>query len=267
MISGCIGPRGDGYQVGATMTVDEARAYHAVQARAFADAEADLVTAITMTYAEEAIGIAEAARAAGMPVVISFTVETDGRLPSGQPLGDAIEAVDAATGGYPAYYMVNCAHPTHFRHLLRRRARRGRRGSGGIRANASTLSHAELDEAESSTAATRSTWPSGTASCASSCRRSACSAAAAAPTTGTSTPSAGSRAEDRRWQARAASVERDGHDVPAGEGGGAAVGGGQHADAVLGDGDGVLEVRGAGAVPGDHGPAVGQLARSPAGRG
>ena len=81
VISGCIGPRGDGYQVGATMTVEEARNYHALQARAFAATEADLVTAITMTYVEEAIGIAEAARAAGMPVVLSFTVETDGRCP------------------------------------------------------------------------------------------------------------------------------------------------------------------------------------------
>ena len=89
VISGAIGPRGDGYQVGQTMTVDEARIYHGLQARAFAGAEADLVSAVTMTYAEEAIGLAEAARAAGMPVVISFTVETDGRLPSGQPLGEA----------------------------------------------------------------------------------------------------------------------------------------------------------------------------------
>ena len=101
VISGCIGPRGDGYQLGATMTADEARAYHGVQARAFAATEADLITAITMTYAEEAIGVAEAARAVGMPVVLSFTVETDGRLPSGQELGDAIVAVDAATDSLP----------------------------------------------------------------------------------------------------------------------------------------------------------------------
>jgi homocysteine S-methyltransferase len=147
VISGCIGPRGDGYQVGATMTVAEARTYHALQARAFAASDADLVTAITMTYVEEAIGISEAARAAAMPVVISFTVETDGRLPSGQPLGDAIEAVDAATGRYPAYYMVNCAHPTHFRHVLEGSPSWASR-LGGVRANASTLSHAELDEAE-----------------------------------------------------------------------------------------------------------------------
>lgn len=147
VLSGCIGPRGDGYEVGAAMTVDEAARYHAVQAETFAGTEVDLVTAITMTYVDEAIGVTEAARTAGLPVVISFTVETDGRLPSGQGLGEAIEAVDAATGSYPAYYMVNCAHPTHFAHVVD-----GSHGwssrLGGLRANASTLSHAELDEAE-----------------------------------------------------------------------------------------------------------------------
>jgi S-methylmethionine-dependent homocysteine/selenocysteine methylase len=147
VLSGCIGPRGDGYQVGTAMTADEARTYHALQAGAFARAGADLVTAITMTYAEEAIGLAEAARDAGMPVVISFTVETDGRLPSGQALDEAIEAVDSATGSYPAYYMVNCAHPSHFAHLLEGSPAWSSR-LGGVRANASRLSHAELDEAE-----------------------------------------------------------------------------------------------------------------------
>jgi S-methylmethionine-dependent homocysteine/selenocysteine methylase len=147
VISGCIGPRGDGYEVGTAMTSDESRTYHALQAQAFAGAGADVVTAITMTYADEAVGLAEAARSAGLPVVISFTVETDGTLPSGQPLGEAIEQVDAATGAYPAYYMVNCAHPTHFAHLFEGAPAWAAR-IGGVRANASKLSHAELDEAE-----------------------------------------------------------------------------------------------------------------------
>lgn len=147
VISGCVGPRGDGYRVDRAMTVEEAQDYHALQARTFADAEADLITAITMTYVEEAVGVTEAARAAGMPVVISFTVETDGRLPSGQPLGEAIDAVDAGTASYPAYYMVNCAHPTHFSHVLQGAPSWAAR-LGGLRANASTLSHDELDNAE-----------------------------------------------------------------------------------------------------------------------
>jgi S-methylmethionine-dependent homocysteine/selenocysteine methylase len=147
VISGCIGPRGDGYVAGDLMSVAEARQYHAVQVEAFADAGVDLVTAITMTNVPEAIGIVEAARAAGLAVVISFTVETDGTLPSGEALGAAVEAVDAATDGYAAYFMVNCAHPDHVAPVLDPGAAWIRR-LGGLRANASRLSHAELDEAE-----------------------------------------------------------------------------------------------------------------------
>ncbi len=147
VVSGCIGPRGDGYVVGETMSAEEAASYHGAQVRTLAEAGADLVTAITMTYADEALGIARAAEAAEVPVVISFTVETDGRLPSGQPLGEAIDQVDAATDEAAAYVMVNCAHPSHFYDVLEP----GSRWTGrirGLRANASRMSHAELDGAE-----------------------------------------------------------------------------------------------------------------------
>ena len=147
VISGCIGPRGDGYVVGETMTAETAERYHATQIATFAETAADLVTAITMTYADEAVGIVRAARAVGMPVVISFTVETDGRLPSGQSLGDAIAEVDDHTDGYAAYLMVNCAHPSHFDAVLEPGTAWTDRVMG-LRANASRLSHAELDEAE-----------------------------------------------------------------------------------------------------------------------
>src|SRR3546814_10609308 len=106
-----------------------------------------MVTAITMTYADEAIGITRAAQAAGMPVVISFTVETDGRLPSGQSLEEAIQAVDAASGNGPAYYMINCAHPDHFGDALKAGESWVKR-IRGLRANASRLSHEQLDAAE-----------------------------------------------------------------------------------------------------------------------
>jgi S-methylmethionine-dependent homocysteine/selenocysteine methylase len=112
VISGCIGPRGDGYNPAEFMTAAEAKLYHSTQANIFSETNADMITAITMTYAEEAIGLTRAAKATGMPVAISFTVETDGRLPSGQTLRDAIEQVDAATAETPVYYMINCAHPT-----------------------------------------------------------------------------------------------------------------------------------------------------------
>ena len=144
-ISGNLGPRGDGYRVDARMTVEEARAYHAPQIKTFAQTDADLVAAFTMTYVEEAIGIVLAARDAQMPVVISFTLETDGKLPSGDTLQRAIERTDAETGGYPAYFMINCAHPTHFERELKHGGAWTQR-IRGLRANASKRSHAELDE-------------------------------------------------------------------------------------------------------------------------
>jgi S-methylmethionine-dependent homocysteine/selenocysteine methylase len=145
VISGCIGPRGDGYNPTALMTVDDAEAYHAEQITTFAATSADLVTAITMNYVEEAIGVTRAAVAAAMPIVISFTVETDGRLATGQTLQSAIEQVDAETSSAPAYYMINCAHPTHFSPTLRHPAAWIDR-IRGIRANASAMSHAQLNE-------------------------------------------------------------------------------------------------------------------------
>ncbi len=147
VVSGCVGPRGDGYRPDTLMTPEAAEMYHSPQIASFAHAGADLVTAITMTHVGEAIGVARAARAAGMPVVISFTVETDGRLPSGASLAEAVTEVDEATGSAPAYYMVNCAHPSHFEDVLAVDAPWVRR-IRGLRANASRRSHAELDEAE-----------------------------------------------------------------------------------------------------------------------
>lgn len=145
VISGCIGPRGDGYVPGETMTVRGAQAYHQPQVDTFAATNADMVCAMTLNYVEEAIGVTHAARLARMPIAISFTVETNGKLPTGQSLGSAIRIVDGATSGYPSYYMVNCAHPTHFAHLLDPEEHRVRR-IRGIRANASCRSHAELNE-------------------------------------------------------------------------------------------------------------------------
>ena len=146
VVSGAIGPRGDGYDPGTVMSPDQAADYHGFQIGLFRDAGADLVSAFTMTNIGEAQGIALAAKAANMPCVISFTVETDGRLPTGDTLAEAIKSVDEATGNGPAYYMINCAHPTHFDHVLNagetwiKRLR-------GLRANSSRMSHAELDNA------------------------------------------------------------------------------------------------------------------------
>ena len=144
VVSGNVGPRGDGYIPGELMSADEAEAYHAHQITTFADAGADMVAAVTMTNANEAIGVVRASVKAGLPVCLSFTVETDGRLPTGQTLPEAIGEVDAATSNGAAYYMINCAHPTHFDAVLRAGGAWTRR-IGGIRANASMRSHQELN--------------------------------------------------------------------------------------------------------------------------
>ncbi len=146
VISGCIGPQGDGYSPESKLSAQEAEEYHSTQIGTFADTAADMVTAVTMTYSDEAIGVTRAAKAAGMPVAIHFTVETDGRLPSEELLGDAIAAVVDATDDGPAYFGINCAHPTHFDDVLAE-AGDWRDRIRSLRANASTKSHAELDEA------------------------------------------------------------------------------------------------------------------------
>jgi homocysteine S-methyltransferase len=144
VISGNVGPRGDGYVADRLMSAGEAQDYHSAQINVFRDTAADIVSAFTINYVEEAIGIARASKAAAMPVVISFTLETDGRLPSGTSLQEAIETVDAATSSAPIYYMINGAHPTHFDGVLAAGAQWVRR-IRGLRANASKRSHAELD--------------------------------------------------------------------------------------------------------------------------
>lgn len=146
VISGNLGPRRDGYVVGEELDADDAAAYHHPQVRSLAEAGVDQVSALTLTHTNEAIGIVRAATDVGVPVVISFTLETDGRLPSGEDLASAIRRVDDATDGSAAYFMVNCAHPDHFVHVFEAPGPWDR--IRGIRANASTMSHAELDVAE-----------------------------------------------------------------------------------------------------------------------
>ena len=145
VLSGALGPRGDGYQPDIMMSAPEAQDYHAEQIGVFRATEADMVCAFTLNYADEATGIALAAKAAEMPAAISFTVETNGRLPTGQSLKEAIEQVDAESDAAPIYYMINCAHPLHFENALA--AEPWVRRIRGIRANASERSHAELDSA------------------------------------------------------------------------------------------------------------------------
>lgn len=147
VISGNVGPRGDGYTPEALLSPAEAEAYHSAQIATLDAAGVDMISAITMTHTGEAAGIARACAKRGLPLALSFTVETDGRLPSGQSLVEAIRSVDADPSGGPTYYMVNCAHPDHFRAVIDPGAEWAGRICG-LRANASRQSHAELDAAE-----------------------------------------------------------------------------------------------------------------------
>lgn len=145
-ISGMVGPRGDGYVVGERMTGEQATEYHAWQIAVLCGAGVGRVTALTLSYPEEAVGVVRAAATLGVPVVAGFTVETDGRLPTGGTVADAIDQVDEATGGAAEFFIINCAHPTHIAAGLD--DARALQRIGGVRANASALSHAELDEAD-----------------------------------------------------------------------------------------------------------------------
>jgi homocysteine S-methyltransferase len=146
LLSAQIGPRGDGYAPTERMTADEAETYHGEQMETLSQTEADFVSACTLCYPEEAIGIVRAGERFKMPVVIAFTVETDGRLPTGMPLREAIETVDDVTDGGAAYFMINCAHPDHFSGVLT--DGRWMQRLRGVVTNASRCSHAELDESE-----------------------------------------------------------------------------------------------------------------------
>jgi S-methylmethionine-dependent homocysteine/selenocysteine methylase len=142
VISGCIGPKGDAYQTNQDLTAASAETYHSEQIETFKGAGADIVTALTLNTTDEAIGIAKAAAKVGLPSVISFTIEKDRKLRSGETLKQAIESVDAATSNTPAYYMINCAHPVDFGPTLAAEPWANR--IRGLRANASSLDHGTL---------------------------------------------------------------------------------------------------------------------------
>jgi len=142
LYSGCIGPKGDAYETHLPLGADEAEDYHAAQVQTFAHGGADFVTGLTLNSPAEAIGIARAAKAAGLPSVISFTLEEAGLVGGRMSLEAAINAVDDATDGAPAHYMVNCTHPADFSPSLSAAPWMAR--LSGLRANASTRDHGQL---------------------------------------------------------------------------------------------------------------------------
>ncbi len=147
VFSGCVGPRGDGYAPDKKMSTSEAEDYHSLQIETLSETDADMISALTLNYVEEAVGIARAAKYFDIPAVISFTLETNGRLPTDQSLHDAIKQVEDETNQAPVYYMINCAHPSHFEEVIST-GEPWLQKIRSLRANASTCSHAELDEAE-----------------------------------------------------------------------------------------------------------------------
>ena len=114
-IAGIVGPRGDAYQVNPTITADESEEYHSVQLATLAASGVDLVEAMTFNNVDEAVGLARAASSAGLPLSVSFVLDSDHNLNGGPSLKEAIESVDAAAGSdRPAFYGINCSHPFEF---------------------------------------------------------------------------------------------------------------------------------------------------------
>ncbi len=146
LLSGNVGPSDDAYAPSDQMSSKQAEDYHAEQIATLAETEVDLISGHTIAYPAEAIGIVRAANQFDLPVIIAFTVETDGHLPTGTPLSEAIAEVDAATDGYASYFMIICAHPEHFQDVLTGEPWMQR--LKGLVVNASRCSHAELDNAE-----------------------------------------------------------------------------------------------------------------------
>jgi len=146
IISGCIGPKSDGYITHGDTSISNSKMYHLDQIRSLSKTKADMVCACTIPEYKEATGIVLAAKEVDIPVAIGFTLEIDGRLPSGQSMREAIEFVDRETQNYVSYYMINCVHPTHIMNTLKRNESWKKRIQS-IRVNASCKSHAELNEA------------------------------------------------------------------------------------------------------------------------
>ena len=148
LIAGVVGPRGDGYKSDMDkFTFQDYQSYHTFTINELVKAKVDYIAAVTMTSVAEAIGIVLACRKSEIPCVVSFTLEVDGQLPSGESLSNAIAAVDSACQSYPMHFMINCAHPNHFFHLWKQPCEEYQR-IRGIRCNASKKSHQELDECE-----------------------------------------------------------------------------------------------------------------------
>lgn len=147
-VGGLMGCKGDAYTGEGALSSHEARAFHQWQAELFREAGADFLYAGIMPVLGEAAGMAQAMAETGLPYIISFTIQRDGRLIDGTTITGAIEYIDSLSGPKPVCYMTNCVHPKIVYDALSQPFNRNEIVKSrflGIQANTSPLSYAELD--------------------------------------------------------------------------------------------------------------------------
>lgn len=147
-VGGLMGCKGDAYTGEGALSESEAQVFHQWQANLFLNAGADFLYAGIMPTLPEATGMAQAMSATGLPYIISFTIQKDGRLIDGTAISEAIAYIDNKATVKPLCYMANCVHPSivseallqpfNQTHIVFNRFL-------GIQGNTSPLSYAELD--------------------------------------------------------------------------------------------------------------------------
>lgn len=148
-ICGLMSCRGDAYKPAEAMSANAAGDFHSWQANALAAAGVDFLLAATLPALSEAIGLARAQAATGLPYLISFVARPEGTLLDGTPLDTAIATIDVAITPRPLAYLINCTHASIFRSALlneRNSSPLVRARIIGLLANTAALSPDELDE-------------------------------------------------------------------------------------------------------------------------
>lgn len=148
-ICGLMSCRGDAYRPAEAMTTQAAGGFHAWQADALAAAGVDLLLAATLPALSEALGLARAQAATGLPYLISFVARPEGTLLDGTPLNVAIASIDSAITPRPLAYLINCTHASIFRSAMRHQSNSSplvRERVIGLLANTAALSPEELDD-------------------------------------------------------------------------------------------------------------------------
>jgi homocysteine S-methyltransferase len=144
--AGGIGPRGNAYSTEEVLDADAAERFHSFQANALAEAEPDVVLAMTLPALEEARGIARALEATGLPYMVSFVVRDTGVILDGTPLEEAIDRIDQERSRPPLGYYINCVHPSVLLRGLSNASEQVKRRLMGFRGNTADKTPEELDD-------------------------------------------------------------------------------------------------------------------------